>query len=238
MSEIQISKRLQMIASYIPKQAILADIGSDHAYLPSYAIKENLCKQAIAGEVAEGPFQSAVQQVKSLQLTDYIQVRKGNGLQVVNEKDHVNCITIAGMGGSLIRTILEEGRNKLTTVERLILQPNLNAKTIREWLYNENWELKHETILEENGHIYEILVAERGDRDAAYKETHKQAGLLLGPFLLKERNDIFLKKWREEERQYSKILQQLEQASSSNEVERKRAEIKDIIEIINGGLLK
>ena len=81
----------------------------------------------------------------------------------------MDCITIAGMGGSFIASILEQGKEKLAQVTRLVLQPNISAISIREWLLENGWGLTAEEILEEDGKIYEILVAEQGDEKAAYQ---------------------------------------------------------------------
>ena len=95
------------------------------------------------------------------------------------------------MGGALIAHILESGKTKLTGRERLILQPNIHAVHIREWLYQEGYELLDEVILEEDGKCYEILVAETGDRDAPYRDVPMAAGMLAGPFLLKRGTKCF-----------------------------------------------
>lgn len=141
MNHEKLSLRLQRVAVHIPKESILADIGSDHAYLPCYAVIHNLCSKAIAGEVVEGPYQSAVKQVRETGLEAKIDVRKGDGLDVL-EKDEATSITIAGMGGTLITSILEKGKDKLAKVERLILQPNVGSQNVRTWLMDNGWELK------------------------------------------------------------------------------------------------
>lgn len=87
----------------------------------------------------------------------------------------------------MIAHILEAGKDKLTGKERLILQPNIHAVHIREWLYKEGYALIDEVILEEDGKCYEVLVAEAGDRDAAYDGISLSAGMLVGPFLAKEK---------------------------------------------------
>lgn len=108
----------------------------------------------------EGPFLSAKKQVEDAQLTDQVEVRFGNGLEVITPGE-VDCITIAGMGGTLIASILEAGKDKLDNGPRLILQPNVSAKSIRTWLMDNGWSLVGEEILEEDDKLYEILVAEK-----------------------------------------------------------------------------
>ncbi|OIJ16131.1 SAM-dependent methyltransferase [Anaerobacillus arseniciselenatis] len=228
MNETNLSKRLTLVAEQIPPGSTIADIGSDHAYLPCYALKHGLITSAIAGEVNEGPFQSAVEQVRKLNYTDEISVRKGNGLQVLN-KGEVDVITIAGMGGPLIVSILEHGREKLPGIKRLILQPNVAANQIRVWLEENNWILINEEIIEEDGVIYEILTADR-EGNSPYSEEKRNLELLLGPFLMEKRSDIFLKKWKSELTSWKEIVQQFEKAKQTNEVVEKK---KQLLEKIN-----
>jgi tRNA (adenine22-N1)-methyltransferase len=230
MNTEKLSARLQAVADFIPKGFKLADIGSDHAYLPCYVVKKGKVPFAIAGEVVEGPFQSALNQVTEEELSEQISVRKGNGLEVI-EVNEVDCITIAGMGGALISNILESGKEKLSNVKRLILQPNISAISIREWLLENDWELVDEKILEEDGKIYEVLVAEQGNPNQSYtNELHK--GLLLGPFLMKEKNNVFIKKWQDEKRNWERILSQLAEANGSEEVQSKILELKEKITMV------
>ena len=90
----------------------------------------------------------------------------------------VDTVTIAGMGGPLIASILDQDSDRLRTVNRLILQPNIHAKAIREWANSNDWKLVAEEILQEDDKIYEILVLERG------KMTLSETELLMGPFLI------------------------------------------------------
>jgi tRNA (adenine22-N1)-methyltransferase len=224
MNTEKLSARLQAVADFIPKGFKLADIGSDHAYLPCYVVKKGTVPFAIAGEVVEGPFQSALSQVTDEELSEQISVRKGNGLEVIKVNE-VDCITIAGMGGALISSILESGKEKLSNVKRLILQPNISAKSIREWLLDNDWELVDEKILEEDGKIYEVLVAEKGNPHQPFNhDLHK--GLLMGPFLMIEKNEVFKKKWLDEKKNWERILSQLAEANESEEVQSKIKELK------------
>ncbi|WP_059171163.1 tRNA (adenine(22)-N(1))-methyltransferase TrmK [Bacillus sp. FJAT-27445] len=230
MNAQQLSKRLAAVASFVPKGAKLADIGSDHAYLPCYLAKKELISFAVAGEVVEGPFLSAKKQVQNEGLQDLIKVRMGNGLEVINPGD-ADCITIAGMGGTLIAEILEAGKEKLGYVDRLILQPNVSAISVREWLYKNGWELIDEAILEEDGKIYEVLVAEKGNPDKPYKNGLEK-GLLFGPFLLEDKGTVFNKKWTLEKENWQRVQAQLEKAQESLEVEMKRKELREKIQLV------
>ncbi|MEH6955399.1 tRNA (adenine(22)-N(1))-methyltransferase, partial [Neobacillus drentensis] len=98
MNTDKLSARLAAVSKYVPKDARLADIGSDHAYLPCYLAKNEGLPFAIAGEVAMGPFQSAEKNVIAEGLAGVISVRLGDGLEVIGQGE-VDCITIAGMGG-------------------------------------------------------------------------------------------------------------------------------------------
>lgn len=191
MNEVKLSKRLEEVVREIPVGSTVADIGSDHAYLPCYTIINNIATKAVAGEVVDGPFRSAQATVAESGLQDKVDVRKGNGLAVIVPGE-VDVITIAGMGGALIRDILESGKEKLEGVTRLILQPNIAAHHIREWFIENGWELIREKIVIEDGKIYEILVGERGDTAVPYS-GNKQAELFMGPFLIKEKVKLLLK---------------------------------------------
>lgn len=235
MNHEKLSLRLQRVALHIPKESILADIGSDHAYLPCYAVTNHLCARAIAGEVVEGPYQSALKQVKETGLQARIDVRKGDGLDVL-EVDEATSVTIAGMGGTLITSILERGKHKLAKVVRLILQPNVGASNVRIWLIENDWELKDEEIIEEDGKIYEILIAEKGNPLKPYEGNRAQY-IQFGPFLMKQHTSTFVKKWTHEKNHYAKIIEQMD-ASGNSSLADKRNELLEQIAIIEEVLVQ
>ena len=187
-----ISKRLEMVASFVPQGAVILDVGSDHAYLPIELVERGQIETAIAGEVVEGPYQSAVKNVESHGLKEKIQVRLANGLAAFEEEDQVSVITIAGMGGRLIATILEEGLDKLSNIQRLILQPNNREDDLRIWLQEHGFQIVAESILEEAGKFYEILVVEAGQMKLSASDVR------FGPFLSKEVSPVFVQKWQKE----------------------------------------
>ena len=206
-----ISKRLELVASFVPQGAILLDVGSDHAYLPIELIERGKIESAIAGEVVEGPYQSAVKNVEAHGLKEKIQVRLANGLAAFEEGDQVSVITIAGMGGRLIARILEEGLEKLSNVRRLILQPNNREDDLRIWLQDNGFQIVAESILEEAGKFYEILVVEAGQMKLSASEVR------FGPFLSKEVSPVFVQKWQKEA---AKLKFALDQIPEKNREER------------------
>jgi len=225
MNSEQLSERLKQVGSYVRPGARLADIGSDHAYLPCYLAHQAIIEFAIAGEVVKGPFQSAERQVKSEGLTDTIEVRMGDGLDVVRAEDAISEITIAGMGGPLIAKILERGKVKADLAERLILQPNVHARAIREWALQNNWKIIAEEILEENEKIYEILVLEKGLMELTDQQK------LLGPLLMQDKSLVFQKKWNREVVEWQRIVANLP-TTERPDVQQKRQELEQKIQYV------
>lgn len=205
-----ISRRLQQVAAFVPEGARLLDVGSDHAYLPIYLMEKGIIQHAIAGEVVEGPFQSAQKNVATHGLSQQIEVRLANGLAAFEAEDQVDTIVIAGMGGRLIADILAAGQKKLTSVKRLILQPNNREDELRAWLSENAFFLVTELMLEEAGKFYEILVAEKGQQSL----TNQQ--LRFGPHLVVEKSPVFKAKWQKE-------LDKLENALAQVPVENEEA---------------
>lgn len=207
-----LSKRLEMIASFIPKGVRFADIGSDHAYVPCAICAQDATATAIAGEVREGPLNSAQKTVNAHGLQDQVEVRLGDGLDVIDHS--ITHVIIAGMGGSLITSILERGKEKLDNVEQLILQPNIGAHLVRKWMMENEFSLIEERLIEENGHIYEVLIANR-QRGDVHRFQEKE--VLFGPFLLQEKSDLFRKKWQREYAHRQHIIEQMKHSKQPNQ---------------------
>lgn len=222
-----LSSRLTEVATFVPKGSKLLDVGSDHAYLPIALIQSGHISSAIAGEVVQGPYDSAVKNVAKYGLSDDIDVRLANGLAAFEVSDEVTTITICGMGGRLIADILEAGKEKLAQVERLILQPNNREDDLRTWLMENGFTIIAEKIMTENDKYYEILVAEHG------KEVLTKTELRFGKQLLAEKTEIFLAKWA---REIGKLEVALSQIPESNESDCSAIsqKIKTIQEVLYG----
>ena len=225
---LAINKRLKLVAEYVENRR-LADIGSDHAYLPIFLAKNNKIDFAVAGEIVEGPHKVSIKNVQEENLVGVIDCRKAAGLDAIELSDNIEVITICGMGGKLIADILEKGKDKLINRPNLILQPNLGERFVREKLQDLGYTIIAEDIIEEDGHIYEIIVATDGHMSLTEDEKN------FGKFLSKEKNDLFIKKQKQELDKVNYILSQLEKAKEekSEKVLELQAKAKKIEEVIS-----
>lgn len=213
MNAQQLSKRLAKVGEFVPSQARLADIGSDHAYLPVRLMLAKKISYAVCGEVVKGPYESALHQVTLQGLADNITVRLADGLFAIEPSDKIDTITICGMGGTLIKQILLEGKERITGEELLILQPNVGEATLRKYLVANGYSIIAEEILEENKKIYEIIVAKKLVQPMSLNE----AQYLFGPLLMQEKSPVFIKKWQRELMQRQRVLQQLQNSAQNHD---------------------
>lgn len=228
--EKHLSARLACVASLVPAGARVADIGSDHAYLPAALVLDGKIDFAIAGEVVKGPYENAVREIKDHQLEGQVIPRLADGLAAIEPADKVDTITIAGMGGSLIASILEKDKNKLTGIKRLVLQPNVGESQLREWLMNNHYQIMTEKIIEEDNHIYEIIVAEPSVVPFRYSKYE----LDFGPFLLENKGPVFRKKWQEYLQREAHVIDQMQKAQQPpvkkiNEINQFLSQVKEAI---------
>ena len=199
--------RLERVAANVPVGAHLADIGSDHAYLPVALMRRGVITAAVAGEVATTPFHAAQRTVRDNGLEQHISVRLADGLAAIEAGDGITAISVCGMGGETIRDILDTGKLHLSGQERLILQPNGGEQPLRQWLMDNGYRILCEELLRENRFYYEIIVAERAG-PVAYTDEQ----LYFGPLQMQARSPEFLAKWQRMLRQKHKTLASFEQA--------------------------
>jgi|HigsolmetaAR203D_1030402.scaffolds.fasta_scaffold00280_3 tRNA (adenine22-N1)-methyltransferase len=241
---VKLSRRLSQIAAFVPHGSTLADIGTDHALLPVYLVEHEIIRRAVAGELNEGPYEAARQQVLTAGLTQRIDVRRGDGLSVIMPGE-VDTVTIAGMGGALITEILNAGLPRLKGVDTLILQPNVAEDAVRRWLLEHDYVLVEEAILTEDGVTYEILHAKHAriapiTNDQVYKMRRLPNGrcvnaedaLRFGPYLLERLEEPFIAKWREEMEKLERIRKQIASHADSPHAELRLREIDQEIERI------
>jgi len=204
---LKLGARLAAIAAYISSGARVADIGTDHGYLPAFLIQRGDVAYVVAGDINHAPLDSARELVRRLEVTDKIAVRLGDGLKVI-QPGEVDTVVIAGMGGPTMIDILTSGQQVTKTLHRLVLQPMVGAGTLRYWLVNNGFLLVDEQLAKEDGRIYEIIVAEPGvdtlERDFLFE---------LGPLLWLKRDPLLKEYWQELLAHFCKVQENLLQSS-------------------------
>ena len=178
-----ISKRLLACMRYCKGFKCLADIGCDHAYVPIHAILNGYVEKAIGIDNKKGPLEAAKENISKNNLEDEISLCLSNGIEEIENAD---VVLIAGMGGLLISSILEEGEKNLKCIKRLILAPNTDSIYVRKCINRYGFIIIHEEVVLEKNHFYEIIVCEKG------KVNYSEMEYKYGPILLKTKPKEFL----------------------------------------------
>lgn len=175
---IKLDVRLKIAADEVRKGKKVADIGTDHAYLPAYLIENNICPSAIAADIGKGPLENAKKVVSTSEiLNDRIELRLSDGLKEI-KPDEADDIVIAGMGGILISEILTSAPWVKDESKRLILQPMSHAEDVRRYLCENGFEILKEKACSDARHNYIIIVAEFTNKENDKDEAFYYKGLI------------------------------------------------------------
>ena len=153
---MELSKRLKRIAEHVDKCESVADIGTDHGYIPIYLVKEGICKKAIASDINKGPIEKAKVNVAFEGVSNKVKCLLGPGLNPLKVGE-VNGVILAGMGGNLTRDILLADMDKVKKYDFIILQPAQNPEVLREFLYKNDYEIIDEDLIKDEGRFYELF---------------------------------------------------------------------------------
>lgn len=153
---IHLSRRLETICSLVTTGSTVVDVGCDHAHVPIRLLQDNICKKAYGFDVADGPLEIAKTNVELAGLSDRCEIRKSDGLEKYR-KGEADTLIIAGMGGMLIRSLLEKNLDKAEDFRELILGPHREPWQVREFLYQEGFGIFEERLVEEEGKYYPII---------------------------------------------------------------------------------
>lgn len=209
---MNIGDRLEAIGKLVPQGCVLADIGTDHAYLPVWLLEQGKIASAIAGDIAEGPCLAAKNTVSMHGMKGKVEVRLGSGLKVL-QAGEADCIAIAGMGASTMMEILEADMPLAVEAKRLVLQPMAGAASLRKWLIQNGWHIVAEDLVADGRHLYEIMAVERGE-----SEAFSDAALEIGPSLIEAKHPLLAQQFARQINNYKKLLANMgksEQARAS-----------------------
>lgn len=213
---MELSNRLYAVASLVTEGASVADIGTDHGYIPIYLKEQKIAEKVIALDVNRGPLTRAREHIERAGFAGRIETRLSDGLQRIAPGE-VDTIIAAGMGGGLIRKILEEGRLVVDASSSCILQPQSETARVRRYLTERNMKIVEEDMVFEDGKYYPIIKAVHG-QDAPYEEWE----YLYGRCLLRERHEVLKEYLSKEIRIRKGILRQLTKSGSRKSKERIR----------------
>lgn len=213
---IRLKRRLQGIYDMVPKSTRLADIGTDHAYVPAALIEGGKAETAIATDLRSAPLKGAQAYLRARGLLSKIELRQGDGLTVLDPGE-VDGIIISGLGGGTMVNMLKAGSKVISTLRFVVLAPHNDAYAIRAFLLRSNLALVDETLIEEEGRFYPILRFAPGDRLAPYRQQAYSLYemLYLGPFLL-ARGGPIMKRYLQKEYEHTvRIREQMERKRAS-----------------------
>lgn len=196
---IKLSNRLESLIKYISKEDSLIDVGCDHALLGIYLQKNKLVKKVISSDVIETAIKGAKE--NSIKYNENIDIRLGSGLDVITKDDKIDTILISGMGYFKIREILNKA--DLNNINKIIIQTNSKDYEIRKYINSLNYFIKEESIIKENNIFYTNIVFVKGKRKYSNKE------LILGPYLIKNKDKIFYEYLKSSIKQNKLILKSI-----------------------------
>ena len=192
---MELSKRLQAVADLVTAGYRVADIGTDHAYIPIFLLASGKISGAVAMDVNEGPLERARCHVAENGLSEKISLRLSDGLAGLRPGE-AESVVIAGMGGGLIIRILTEGAGALEHVKECVLQPQSEIEKVRAFLLEEGFLFIKEDMVEEDGKYYPMMKmappGRRTERTCGTAETWDETELRYGRYLLQEKNPVLM----------------------------------------------
>lgn len=151
-----LSERLFAVASLVKRGSVVADVGTDHGYVPVYLVKNGIAKSAVASDINEGPLSSCRKLVEDENLSDKIKVRLSDGTESIASEEY-DTLIIAGMGGELICSILAGEKNLKD--KHIVLNPMTHPELAREFLYSNGFEIENDIIVKDAKHFYSVFDA-------------------------------------------------------------------------------
>lgn len=251
---MELSKRLNAVASLVTDGYRLADIGTDHAYIPIRLIQAGRIPEAVAMDVNRGPLLRAEENIRSYGLEEKIKTRISDGFAAL-EKNEADSAVIAGMGGPLTIRILRDGSEAVAALQECILQPQSEIEKVRAFLLEEGFFFLREDMVEEDGKYYpmmkvrppeagcnireKIRIQQESTGMTDFREYNKdswnEAELRYGKILLKDKNPVLRDYLEREIRIRIRILEELKD-NISEKAELRRKELEKELKIAEKGM--
>lgn len=229
---MKLSKRLEAIASFVKKNSIVADIGTDHGYIPAYLVKNNISQFVIGTDISPGSLEKIIEFIAINKLEGKVEARLGDGLKVIKPFE-VDTVIIAGMGGLLIQDILEKNIEVANSISNFIFQPMIASDELRRYLLNNNYKIIDEELVREDNRFYEIIYAKKG-----LGHIDKEINYEINNILIEKKHQLLQPLINEKIKKTNFILEELKDKESEkskmryNELLHKIKEYKEVLEEI------
>ena len=221
---------MHMVADLVMPGNVLADIGCDHGYLSVWLVREKRVSRAIAMDLREGPLAKAKESITFFHQNERIETRLSDGMDKLRPGE-ADCIVIAGMGGILMRDILQRGRECCALAKQLVLQPQSDPETVRSEIHNQGFYIADERACYEDGKYYVAFSCEKGEENVPYSETE----LKYGRILVERRDETYFRYLREELGKKEAMYQNLLKAgtvAAEQRIEKLTPELKELRNIL------
>lgn len=227
----ELSKRLLTIASFVQQGSRIADIGTDHGYLPIYLMEQGIAVSGLAMDIRKGPLDRAKEHIREAGLEEKIETRLSNGLEKLNPGE-ADTVIIAGMGGPLILDILRAGTHVFSEINEFVLSPQSDWRGFRLGMKELGLIICREEMVFEDGKYYLIVRAVHGN---AADEAADELSVRFGPLLLEEKNPVLKSYLIWQEEILTGILHKLTEGSRP-EVSRRKAEVENDLSYVRAAL--
>lgn len=200
---MKLSKRLETVLSFVEKGSRVADVGTDHGYVPIVLAERGIVAKCLAMDVREGPLGRARDHIRQHRLEEVIETRLSDGVKELKAGE-ADTVIAAGMGGELVIHILEDGRRLWDQIKHWILSPQSEIDKVREFLIKNGFLIHREEMVKEDGKYYTVMDVVRGRM-----EEPAPWELLYGPCLIRERHPILREFLLKEKEGLTEILEGL-----------------------------
>ena len=226
---MELSKRLQAVADLVSEGLVVADVGTDHGYIPIYLIETKKAPKAFAMDVNKGPLLRAKEHIAEHGLETRIETRLSDGVRAL-QKGECDCVVVAGMGGALTIKIMEEGKDIFRNLKEFVLQPQSELQKVRAYLCENAYFIVEENMVLDDGKFYPMFRVINGQ-----SEEYHAIELCYGKLLLEQKNAVLKTFLQKEKAVKELILSNLEQ-SFGEHIEARRKEIQEELEGIEYAL--
>ena len=217
-----LTPRLKTIASLVQPCSVMADIGTDHAYLPVYLCMTEKCGSAIASDIRKGPLERAAATINKYSAAHSVKTRLGGGAETLDVGE-ADCIVIAGMGGLVISDIMQASAEVFKSTKQIILQPMTAADELRSFLNKNNYTILGECLAKEDEKIYNIIEVCRG-KDKEYSA----AEIYMGKKLIETQPNYYDEYFKKRIHRLEKMINGLK-LSSDSAAEKRLLYLSDIL---------